>query len=164
MKMLENVQKAIYEIKHLIKESTEIRKLLIHDTVNALELSKPSYEDVEEYVVVSPIFDATEPPFDKNTIVTVAIKKGKYDDETILLHSFVHISILTRSTLWKLNNNKIRPLEIADLIIKAINHKKLTTSHKILFSHFELSVLNEDVNGYTLTFLMEEGSGLDEKF
>lgn len=164
MKILENVQKAIYEIKHLIKESPEIRKLLIHDTLNALELSKPSYEDVEEYVVVSPIFDATEPPFDKNTIITVAIKKGKYDDETILLHSSVHISILTRSTLWKLNNNKIRPLEIADLIVKAINHKKLTTSHKILFSHFELSVLNEDVNGYTLTFLMEEGSGLDEKF
>jgi hypothetical protein len=81
-----------------------------------------------------------------------------------MLHSMLHISVLTRSTLWRLNKNKIRPLEIADLIITAINNKKLTTSHKILFSSLELSILDDNINGYTLAFFMEEGSGLDEKF
>lgn len=164
MGMLKNIQTAVYEVKHLIKEVPDIRKLLIHDTANALDLSQPSYEDIEEYVVISPVFDTTEPPFNKNTIVTISIKKGKYDEESVMLHSMLHISILTRSTLWRLNKNKIRPLEIADLIITAINNKKLTTSHKILFSSLELSILDDNINGYTLAFFMEEGSGLDEKF
>lgn len=164
MKIFENIQKAIFEIKHLIKETPEIRKLIFHDVSNALDLQKPTYEEIEEYVVVSPIFDATEPPFDKNTIITIAIKKAQYDEEAIIVHSLIQISVLTRNTLWKLNDNKVRPLEIADLIIQKINNRKLKTSHKILFSHIELSVLNENINGYTLTFLMEEGSGLDEKF
>jgi hypothetical protein len=55
-------------------------------------------------------------------------------------------------------------MEIADFIVKEINNKKLTTSHKLFFKRLELSILNDNVNGYTLTFFMEEGSGLDEKF
>lgn len=164
MDILKNIQQAIYEVKHLIKEIPDVRKLLIHDTANALDLAKPTYEDISEYVVVSPVFDVTEPPFDKNTIITISMTKGNYNHDLVLFHGILNITILTRSTLWKLNNNKIRPLEIADLIIKTINNEKITTSHKLLFSHLDLSVLNDNVSGYTLTFFMEEGSGLDEKF
>ncbi len=164
MKIFNNIQTAIFEIKHLIKENSNIRKLLFHDVANALDLGTPTYNEVEEYVVVSPIFDVTEPPFNKNTIITIALSKGDYNDETVLFHGILQITILTRSTLWKLNNNKIRPMEIADFIVKEINNKKLTTSHKLFFKRLELSILNDNVNGYTLTFFMEEGSGLDEKF
>lgn len=164
MEIFKNIQQAIYEVKHLIKEVPEIRKLLFHDTMNALDLAKPSYEDIADYVVVSPVFDVTEPPFDKNTIITISLTKGNYNDELVLFHGVLNITILTRSTLWALNKNKIRPMEISDLIVKAINNQKITTSHKLLFSHLDLSVLNDNVSGYTLTFYMEEGSGLDEKF
>jgi hypothetical protein len=71
---------------------------------------------------------------------------------------------LTRSALWKINGSKIRPLEIANIIIEKLNHRKITTSHKLLFSNIELAILNENVNGYSVNFHMEEGSGLDEQF
>lgn len=164
MEILNNVQQAIFEVKHLIKEIGDVRKLLIHDTANALDLSKPTYEEVAEYVVVAPVFDVTEPPFDKNTIITVSLSKGNYNNDLVLFHGVLNVTILTRSNLWRLNNNKIRPMEIANLIIKTINNQKITTSHKVLFSHLDLSILNDNVSGYTLTFFMEEGSGLDEKF
>jgi hypothetical protein len=32
------------------------------------------------------------------------------------------------------------------------------------FSNIELAILNENVNGYTISFFLEEGSGLDEQF
>jgi len=34
----------------------------------------------------------------------------------------------------------------------------------VVFSSLELAILSEDVNGYTLSFSLEEGSGLDEQF
>jgi hypothetical protein len=99
MKIFNNIQTAIFEIKHLIKENSNIRKLLFHDVANALDLGTPTYNEVEEYVVVSPIFDVTEPPFNKNTIITIALSKGDYNDETVLFHGILQITILTRSTL-----------------------------------------------------------------
>ena len=105
------------------------------------------------------------PPFEKNTIVSISLTRGNHDDG---INSYkrnkVCINILTRSPLWELNNNKIRPLEIGNYIIEELNNKKISPSHKLFFSSLELAILDEEVNGYTLTFLMEEGAGLDEQF
>jgi hypothetical protein len=76
----------------------------------------------------------------------------------------VKINVFTRTELWKLNDTKIRPLEIANLIVKRLNNQKLSTSHKLYFSQTDVVVLNENVSGYSIVFHLEEGSGLDEQF
>ena len=89
---------------------------------------------------------------------------GNYDDELVMIHGSLKINILTRSELWELNGNKIRPLEIANRVISILNNKKIANSHKLLFSDIELVILNEDVNGYALTFYLEDGSGFKGEF
>jgi hypothetical protein len=92
------------------------------------------------------------------------MNRGEYDEEKVLLRGIIKITVLTRSDLWELSGNKIRPLEISNIIIDKLNNQKISASHKLLFSNIELAILNENVNGYTISFFLEEGSGLDEQF
>ncbi len=162
--IFDNLQNSIFEIRQLIQSDPEIRKMLLFDTRDALEKTTPSFEEADEFIILSPIFDITEPPFDKNTIMTISVTRSNYNDELVTLNNIIKINILTRSELWELNNNKIRPLEIANKIIQKINNLKISASHKLYFLNIELAILNENVSGYALIFHLEEGSGLDEQF
>lgn len=164
MRKLDNIQKSIFEIRTLIQAIPEVRKMVFYDTANALNESIPTAEQAKEHFTVSAVFDVTKPPFNKNTIISISLTRGNYDDGSTLIRGTIRINILTRSPLWELNNNKIRPLEIGNYIIEELNNKKISPSHKLFFSSLELAILDEEVNGYTLTFLMEEGAGLDEQF
>lgn len=163
-KIFDNVQKAIFEIRSAIKSNEDIRKMLFIDTADALEQEAPTIESIEPYIVVSAVFDITVPPFDKNTIMTIVLHKALYDSESTLLNGMIKINILTQSELWELNNNKIRPLEISNNIIKLLDNRKVSASHKLYFSNIEIAILNENVSGYSVIFFLEEGSGLHEQF
>ena len=164
MSRLALVQKSIYQVKTQIQSNASIRKLLLHDEENALNGSDVDYVDAEDYIVLSPIFDMTLEPFNKNSIITVALVRGVKEEDKKIMTGMLKINILTQSKLWKLVDNKIRPLAISDLIIDIIDGYKLATSHKLAFDSIELAVLNENVNGYSLNFYLNDGSGLVEKF
>lgn len=164
MKILDNIQKSIFEILSLIQADAEVRKLVYFDTKDALSQVAPTIEESEMHFTVSPVFDVTQSPFDKNTIISVVLQKGNFDEDSVLMRNIIKITVLTRSALWELDSNKIRPLELSNIIASILNNKKTSSSHKLLFSNLDLAVLNENVNGYTLTFFLEEGSGLDEQF
>lgn len=164
MKILDNIQKSIYEILSLLQNNMDIRKLVYYDTTDALAQPDITNSTSAEHFTVSAIFDITEPPFDKNTIISVVLNRGNYDEESVMMRNLVKINILTRSALWKLDNQQIRPLQIANLTIDILNNFKIMPSHKLVFSNMELAILNEDVNGYTLTFFLEEGSGMNGEF
>lgn len=162
--MLKNIQKAIFEIRSLIQSIPEVRKLVYFDTKTALGENTPTITETQDHFTVSAVFDITEPPFDKNTIVSVGYKKGNYNDELVMMLGMININILTKSELWELSDNKIRPLEIANSIINKLNNIKLSTSHKLLLVGIDLAILSDGTNGYTIAFILEEGGGLDEQF
>lgn len=165
MKIFDNVQAGIFQIRQLIWASDDLKKLVYYDDANALSSTTvPTIAEVTPHIVVAAIFDVTEPPFDKNTIISIVLNRGNYEEEKVLLRGIVKINVLTRSELWELSGNKIRPLEISNIIIDKLNNQKISSSHKMLFSNIELVILNENVNGYTISFFLEEGSGLDEQF
>jgi hypothetical protein len=97
--MFENVQKAIYEIKTAILSEQNIRKLLFFDSANALEEEAPTISQAQEHIILAPVFDITEPPYDKNTIMTIVLQKGVYDDESVLLNGILKINVVTRTEL-----------------------------------------------------------------
>lgn len=163
-KIFDNVQRAIFEIKSAIKSNEDIRKMLFIDSKNALSQTAPSISEVEPHIIVAAVFDITEPPFDKNTIMTVVLNKVKYDSDAVLLNGMIKINVLTRSELWELNDDKIRPLEIANNVVKLLDNRKVSASHKLYFTHMDIAILNENVSGYSVVFSLEEGSGLDEQF
>lgn len=160
MSRLALVQKAIYEIKTQVQNDKDIRKLLLHDVDNALSGSDTTYAQAEDYIVVAPIFDMTKEPFNKNTIISVALVRGVQEEEKEIMTGMLKINVLTQSGLWKLTNNKIRPLEIGNLIINVLDGFKMATSHKLVFDSIELAVLNENINGYSINFYLNDGSGL----
>lgn len=164
MRMLDNLQKAIFEVRSLLLTSTEVKKMVYFDQPDALAQDTPSLEQVKEYFTISPVFDITKAPFNKNTLISIGMTRVTPDSESLITRGVLKINVLTRSELWELSNNKIRPFEIANYIIEKLNNKKLSSSHKVVFSSLELAILSEDVNGYTLSFFLEEGSGLDEQF
>lgn len=162
--MFENIEKSIYLIKSMILTDTNIRKLLFIDTPGALKEEAPSVTQAEQHVLLAPVFDITEPPYNKNTIMTVVLQKAVYDDDAVLLQGLIKINIVTHTELWELDDMKIRPLEIVNSVVKRLNNQKLSTSHKLYFTQADIIVLNEDVSGYSVIFHLEEGSGLDEQF
>jgi hypothetical protein len=97
--IFENIQKAIYEIQTLILTEPDIRKLLFIDSQNALNEEAPTISQAQEHILLAPVFDITEPPYDKNTIMTIVLQKGVYNDDSVLLNGILKINIVTRTEL-----------------------------------------------------------------
>jgi len=99
MSRLALVQKSIYQVKTQIQTVANIRKLLLHDVDNALSGDVPTFAQADEYVVVSPIFDMTKAPFDKNSIITVALVRGVKEENKKIITGMLKINVLTQSEL-----------------------------------------------------------------
>ena len=99
MKILDNIQESIYHILSLLQNNMDIRKLVYYDTTDALAQLDITNPTLAEHFTVSAIFDITEPPFDKNTIISVVLNRGNYDEESVMMRNLVKINILTRSAL-----------------------------------------------------------------
>jgi hypothetical protein len=166
MKYFDLMQKTLFEIKNKIRENENIRKLLVYDTPNALNLAAPSRNDADPKIRVTAVFDITEPPYEHNTFVTIVATKIQPDMEEQIFSSIIRINIITQAQIWELGNKKIRPLEIANEIVTMLENFKTEagTSHKLFFKNAELVVLDGNINGYGLVFHMLEGSGLDDEF
>jgi hypothetical protein len=99
MRILDNIQESVYDILSLLQGNMDIRKLVYYDTTDALAQSDIPYSTPADHFTVSAIFDITEPPFDKNTIISVVLNRGNYDEESKMMRNLVKINILTRSAL-----------------------------------------------------------------
>jgi hypothetical protein len=97
--MFGNIQTAIYEIQTIILSEQNIRKLLFIDSTNALDQEAPTISQAQEHIILAPVFDITEPPYDKNTIMTIVLQKGVYDDESVLLNGILKVNVFTRTEL-----------------------------------------------------------------
>lgn len=166
MKYFDLIQNTLFEIKTKIREDENIRKLLIYDTPNALTLQAPTREQADPKIRVTAVFDITEPPYNHNTFVTIVATKIQSDEDEQIFNSIVRINIITQAQLWELGHKKIRPLEIANIIVTMLDNFKTESgaSHKLFFKNADLIVLDGNINGYGLIFHLLEGSGLDDDF
>jgi len=144
MSKLDLVEQVIYQIKTQVQNNSKIRKLLLYDTVDALEIAaEVPFVKANDYIVVSPIFDMTKEPFNKNTIISIAITKALKAKEEKIFNGMIKINVLTHSELWPLDNNKIRPLEISSILIDLLDEAKMASSHKLVFNALELAILTK---------------------
>jgi len=99
MSKLTNIQRVIYEIKNRLQNNGDIRKLLLHDVPNALDGAAVSFDEADSFITVSPIFDMSKEPFNKNTIISVSVTRASKQEQTAMLNGLVKITILTQSEL-----------------------------------------------------------------
>jgi hypothetical protein len=99
MKYFDLMQKTLFEIKNKIRENENIRKLLVYDTPNALNLAAPSRNDADPKIRVTAVFDITEPPYEHNTFVTIVATKIQPDMEEQIFSSIIRINIITQAQI-----------------------------------------------------------------
>jgi len=166
MNYFDLIQKSLFEIKTQIRNNSDIRKLVFYDTTDALSQTAPSIQDIDTKVSVTAVFDITEPPYDHNTFITIVATKIQPDLDSQIFNAGIRINVITQAQLWEIDTNKIRPLEISNIIVSMLDNYKAVSgaSHKLYFKGAELIVLDGNVNGYGLMFHLLEGSGLDDEF
>ena len=164
MKYFDLIQKSLFDIKKKIRANENIRKLVAYDQPDALDQANPSNAVVDEKIRVTAVFDITEPPYEHNTFITIVATKIKSDEDLNTFNTIVRINVITQAQLWELNDDKIRPLEIANSIIKELEFFKADASNKLYFHELDLVVLDGNINGYGLIFHLLDGSGLDDEF
>lgn len=72
--MLERLERTIQEVCATLTADEDIRKLVFHDSNNALSMLPPDINEVQEYIVTKPIFDMCETEqYSRNTMVQVEL-------------------------------------------------------------------------------------------
>jgi len=164
MNGLELVQKTVYEIRHLIISDNEIRKFIRNDGFNPLNGPESTIEEAKPYAFVSPVYNTNIEPFNKNTFLAINLTKTEYDIESNFHDGILRIHCMSRSELWEIANDKIRPLEIISRIIKKLDNQKLSSSQTLSYVETELVVLDDNIQGYSALFILTDGAGLESEF
>ena len=162
--MLKKLQEALFEIKYILQNDQELKKLLYFDVINPLEQENISELPIH-YISLSPVQDYTTAEYNKNTRINIVITDRETElNEEQMLSSVISFYILSKNELWELNNNKIRTLEIANRLISLLDDRVLKTSNKMFFDSLSHVVYNENMSGYTVLFGLFDGNGLENDF
>lgn len=154
--MLELIELSISAIKSLLCNNINIRKLLYNDSNNALNIEAPSEEEIKNYILTKPFYNLLDDQYNKNSVISIQLSRATPEEEKVI-KSIIKISIITNVDKWELVNNKIRPIQLANEIIKELNNKKLNTSNAISFDDMQEIVYNKNLIGYELSFDLADG-------
>ena len=102
--------------------------------------------------------------FTQNTMVNIYLTSGDTLDEEVGISGIIQISIVVNIDKWELLDNKIRPISLADRIIKLVNNKKFTMSNSLSLQSIEQLIISKQLVGYALLFDIVDGSGDLDKF
>lgn len=159
----DNIQTTIYQIRSIIKNNVDVRKLLYYDVNNPLSQADVPVSTIEDYIFVSPVFDTAITPYNKNSFITISLSKLKEtDDQTYV--GIIRVNVLSQLNLWPIANNKVRVLELVNKINNTLNNQKFASSNKLTFNQIELVVLDKNISGYSMIFDLTDGSGLENEF
>ena len=163
--MLSRVESTLAAIKTKLLNDEIIRKLLFHDSNNALNMLPPYEKETEKYITLKPIFEfENKEEYNQNSIVNVYVTEIIPTDEEVSFTGILQINVACNIDIWDLLDNKIRPLQICNRIIKLLNNKKFTVSNKLTLSNMTDLIINKKMIGYALLFEITDGSGEKDNF
>lgn len=163
--MFDNLEKTLFQIRQVIVNSEKVRKLLYNDNADALLTNAPSVEDVSKYVVLYPIIEFdNNSPWDQHSCVNIFSFRMEPEDDVSDFIGVIHINIAMDVQKWTLSNSKIRPLELADEIIRLVDSKKFSAATKLEYSNMQYFAATKNICGYTLTFVMSDGNAEEQSF
>ena len=155
--MLELIETSLESIRNLLISNNKIKLLLYYTSNNALNLEIPEQSLIENYIVKCPFYNLLEKDaYSKNTVINISLVSVAVDER---VESSIKISIISNADVWELINGKIRPIQIANEIIKILNNKKLNASNPISFVNMEQIIYNKQLVGYDLFFNLVDGNG-----
>lgn len=163
--MLERIETTLAAIKNKLLADETIRKLLFHDSNNALNMLAPQLKEVEEYITLRPIFEfENKEDYMQNSMINIYTTQVSPDEENNFINSLIQINVVCNGDKWELIDNKIRPMQLCNKIIQLVNNCKFTVSNKLVFNTMTDLIISKKVYGYALLFEITDGSGKIEKF
>lgn len=163
--MLEKIEQTLVGIKNKLLHDATIRKLLFHDSNNALNMLAPQEKEAESYITLKPIYDfENKEPYAKNSMINIYTTQIVPDDEIKKITGVIQVNIVCNENTWELVDSHIRPLRLSDQIIKLVHGCKFAASNKLEFNTMSDLIINKKLFGYALLFEITDGSGETEKF
>lgn len=158
--MLEGIQNTLIAIRKQLLSDKIIRKLIFNDSNNALNMDVPLLEECKKYITLKPIYQfENKKDYEQNTMINIFLTDGQPLDEEVGLDGVIQINVVVNIDKWDLLDDKIRPIELSNRIIKILNNKKFITSNPLSFSSITQLIINKQLVGYALLFNIVDGNG-----
>lgn len=155
--MLERIERTVSEVRETLVSDKDIRKLVFHDSNNALSMIAPDPQEVQRYIVTHPIFDMCETEgYSQNTIVQVELDTTNAEEG--YLDGILRVNIVCNYEKWNLVGGKIRPMQIANRVIDLVDGQKFSCSNNLIFDSIVPLLINKKITGYALLFSIQDGS------
>ena len=156
--MFERVEQMLQDARQLLLNDVVVRKLLYHDSNNALNMADVDQSAVEKYITNYPIYQfENKADYTQNAMVNVFLADTGLDDEQITLQGVLRINIVVYVDKWELIGGRCRPLALADRIIMLLNNENLGLSNPITFDSFQELLVSKKLVGYALLFNIADG-------
>ena len=163
--MLTRIESTLAAIRTKLYNDETIRKLLFHDSNNALQMLAPQEAEVKDYITLKPVFEfENKEDYTQNSIINIYMTQTDPLEDVVGVDSTVQINVVCNVDIWELIDNKIRPIQLVNRIIKLINGCKFTASNKLVLTTITDLIINKKMVGYAILFEITDGSGTNEKF
>jgi hypothetical protein len=131
MSSRKNIDRVVSEIKKMILNNENIRKLIAVNTPNALTSETPSKSVVSEFILTSPAVYMTEDEnqVNYNTFAVVYIPLLEFNSQMNDL-TFA-IDLFTRKELIELDNSQLRLHQLLAEIVESIDNKRVSMAGRI---------------------------------
>lgn len=163
--MLERVETTLAAIKNCLLNDDIVRKLVYNDSNNALNMETPDIDKVNKYITLRPIYQFENmADFSQNSMINIYFTDGSPQEEEVGIEGIIQINIVVNIDKWELVDNKIRPIHLANRIIKLLNDKKFTISNSLSLENINQLIISKQLVGYALLFNVIDGSGDLDKY
>ena len=153
--MLERVETTLAAIKNCLLNDDVVRKLVYNDSNNALNMEIPDIDKVNKYITLRPIYQFENmADFSQNSMINIYFTDGSPQEEEVGIEGIIQINIVVNIDKWELVDNKIRPIHLANRIIKLLNDKKFTISNSLSLENINQLIISKQLVGYALLFNM----------
>jgi hypothetical protein len=139
-------EKALFQIKTLLLQNTNLRKLLYNTVPSALEETAPTVSEVEELITLTPYLENDEGVANSYKNAFIAIYPTRFNIDNIGDVIQIAISVFVSKDYYELDNERLRVFSILEECEKTLDNVKLEFAGKLELQNAAIEVL--DVNKY----------------
>lgn len=162
MTIFDKTESALYQIKDLLLDNIQIRKLLYNMTTNALSEAEPSIEDVEQLITIVPYIDDENGVAEsyKNSFIVIYPTNFLFNENEVIIN--ISIGSFVTKDYYELNNRKIRGLSLMSEISKTVSYEKLEFAGKMeLMNVTSLTIDLGKFIGFTSNWEVVDGKSVN---
>lgn len=162
--IFKTLQKALYEIKNILLNSEDLRKVMFYSDFDPLSKSTPTIDEVKDLFLVKPVIfvNETSVEYNTNTLISIGVVEG----EKLTKSGATSIKILAVADrkIWEVADNGLRPFMMAEEIENLLDKTKLSAAGKLYFRVFREVYFNENLVGLALLFDLDTEDGSVDEF